>query len=255
MTIELSLTVLTAAFMGLLIGSLLNVAAIRIPGGESIVAPPSHCMHCGHRLGPLDLVPVASYLLLRGRCRYCKGRISPAYAIGELTAAAAFAVTAWRVGPDAELAAGLLLASVLIASAHSDLRTMLIPDKIVFFGLAAGLVARIFSHPLPWWDYLLGALLGGGLMLALAFVSKGGMGGGDIKLWTFAGLMLGVKLTLPAVFAASLLGSLYGVWLMLAGKFRRRMEVPFGPFIAAGALLAYWFGEQWIDGYLKLFTS
>ena len=254
MNIETMLIVVSAAFMGLLIGSFLNVAAIRIPRGESIVRPPSHCMHCGHRLRAGDLIPVLSYILLRGKCRYCGGRVSPAYALGELAAAVAFAVTAWRVGATAELAAGLLLASILITSAHSDLRTMLIPDKIVFFGLAAGLAARLFSHPLPWWDYALGALLGGGLMLLLAIISRGGMGGGDIKLWAFIGMMLGIKLTLLAVFAACLLGSLYGAGLMLAGKFRRRMAVPFAPFIAAGTLLVYWFGEQWSDWYMKLFT-
>lgn len=254
MNTELFLTVAWAAFAGLFVGSFLNVAAIRIPMGGSIVRPPSHCMHCGHRLRAADLIPVASYLLLRGKCRYCKGRIPPAYALGELAVAAAFAATAWRSGLSAELAAGLVLASVLVCSAHSDLRTMLIPDKIVFTGIALGLAARLLSHPLPWWDYALGAALGGGLMLLLAVVSRGGMGGGDIKLWAFIGMMLGFKLTLLAVFASSLLGSLYGAALMLAGKFRRRMEVPFGPFIAAGTLLAYWFGEYWINGYLKLFT-
>jgi len=240
--------------MGLLVGSFLNVAAIRIPKGESIVRPPSRCMHCGHRLRAGDLIPVVSYMLLRGKCRYCGGRVSPAYALGELAAAIAFAVTAWRIGASAELAAGLLLASILITAAHSDLRTMLIPDKLVFFGLAAGLAARLLSHPLSWWDYALGAVLGGGLMLLLALASRGGMGGGDIKLWAFIGLMLGIRLTLLAVFAASLLGSLYGAALMLAGRFRRRMEVPFAPFIAVGTMLVYWFGEQWIGWYMRLVT-
>lgn len=254
MSIELWLAVAPAAFVGLMVGSFLNVAAIRIPRGESVAFPPSRCMHCGHRLHAIDLIPVLSYLMLRGRCRYCRGRISPAYPAGEMAAAAAYAVTAWRVGPDAELAAGLVLASVLIASAHSDLRTMLIPDKIVFSGLVAGIAARLLSHPLPWWEYALGAVLGGGLMFLLAAVSRGGMGGGDIKLWTFIGLMLGVRLTLAAVFAAGLLGSLYGAGLMMAGKYRRRMQVPFAPFIAAGTLPVYWFGEQWIGWYLGLFT-
>jgi len=253
MNIDVWLTVAPAALLGLIIGSFLNVVAIRLPKGESIVYPPSHCLQCGRRLRAFDLIPVLSYLFLKGKCRYCRARISPAYPVGELVTAGAFAMTAWRVGWTPELAAGLLLASVLIAAAHADLRTMLIPDRIVGFGVAAGLIARIVSHPLPWWDYALGTALGGGLMLLLAYVSRGGMGGGDIKLYLFVGLMLGFKLTLLSIFAASLFGSLYGVGLMLAGKFRRRMQVPFGPFIAAGTLAAFWFGNGWIDIYLALY--
>ena len=236
--------------LGLLIGSFLNVVAIRLPKGESIAYPPSHCVHCGHTLGPLDLIPVLSYVLLRGRCRYCRGRISPAYPAGELAASAAFALMAWKTGYTPELAAALLLAGVLITAAHTDLREMVIPDKLVAFGLVAGLAARFFSPPLPWWDSALGAAAGSGLMLLLAVISRGGMGGGDIKLYLFVGLMLGFKLTMLSVFAASLLGSLYGLGLAMAGKFRRRMQIPFGPFIALGALLSYSFGESWLAFYL-----
>jgi len=221
-------------------------------GGESVVRPPSHCMNCRHRLGFLDLIPVLSFIVLGGRCRYCRSRISPAYPAGELAAAAAFAATAWRVGWTPELIAGLLLASVLIVIAHTDLRTMLIPDRIVVFALGAGLAARIVSHPLPWWDYALGSALGSGILLMLAVISRGGMGGGDIKLYLFVGMMLGYRLTLLSIFAASLLGSLYGLGLMLAGRFRRKMTVPFGPFIAAGSLAAYWFGNGLMEWYLAL---
>jgi len=233
-----------AALLGLIIGSFLNVVAIRLPKGESIAYPPSHCVHCGHPLRPADLIPVLSCVLLRGRCRYCRGRISPAYPAGELAAAAAFALVAWKTGFTPELAAALLLASVLITAAHTDLREMVIPDKLVAFGIAAGLAARLYSHPLPWWDYALGAAAGSGILMALAVISRGGMGGGDIKLYLFVGLMLGFKLTMLSIFAASLLGSLYGLILALAGKYRRRMHIPFGPFIALGALLTYTFGER-----------
>jgi len=211
------LVVAPAAVFGLAIGSFLNLVAIRVPKGESVISPPSRCMLCGHRLGAFDLIPVFGYLLLGGRCRYCRGRISLAYPAGELITAAAFAVTAWRVGWTPELPAGLLLASVLIAAAQTDLRTMLIPDRIVAFALGAGLAARIVSHPLPWWEYALGSVLGAGILLILAVISRGGMGGGDIKLYLFVGMMLGYKLTLLSIFTASLLGSLYGLGLVAAG--------------------------------------
>jgi prepilin signal peptidase PulO-like enzyme (type II secretory pathway) len=236
-----------------LIGSFLNVVAIRLPKGESIAYPPSHCVHCGHQLRPADLIPVLSYVLLRGRCRYCRSRISPAYPAGELAASAAFALMAWRTGCSLELIGAFLLAGVLIAASHTDLREMVIPDKLVAFGIAAGIAARLLSHPLPWWDYALGAAAGSGIMLLLAVVSRGGMGGGDIKLYLFVGLMLGLKLTILSIFAASVLGSLYGLGLMLAGKFQRRMHIPFGPFIALGAMLSYSFGESWLAVYLALF--
>jgi len=252
MNIPAWLVVAPAAVFGLVIGSFLNVVAVRVPRGESVIRPPSHCMHCGHRLGALDLIPVLGYIVLGGRCRYCRSRISPAYPAGEIATAAAFAMTAWRVGWTPELIAGLLLASVLIVAAQTDLRTLRIPDRIVVFALGAGLAARIVSHPLPWWDYALGSVLGAGILLMLAVISRGGMGGGDIKLYLFVGMMLGFKLTLMSIFAASLLGSLYGLGLMLAGRFRPKMALPFGPFIAAGSLAALWFGNGLIGWYLAL---
>lgn len=245
------LTIAAAALAGLFAGSILNAAAVRVPRREAVFRNLWRCLHCGRRSWASGFVPVLGYMAAKGRCPHCGSRIPPAFPAGELVTAGAFAVTAWRTGWTPELAAGLLLASVLIVAAHSDLRTMLIPDRIVRFSLAAGLAARILSHPLPWWDYLLGCAAGAGVMLLLALVSRGGMGGGDIKLYLFVGLMLGFKLTILSVFASSLLGSLYGAGLLLAGRYRRGMLVPFGPFIAAGSLASYWFGNEWIGVYLS----
>lgn len=249
------LTTFTAAFFGLIIGSFLNVVAIRLLKGESISYPPSHCVNCQHRLYPIDLVPVFSYLLLMGRCRYCKERISWTYPIGELAAAVAFGVTAWRIGYQPELLAGLLLASILIVIVQTDLRAMIIPDKVVFFGIGAAVLIRLFVHPLPLWSYLAAFVAGGGILLLLAVVSKGGMGGGDIKLFAFIGLILGLPLTLLALFVSAILGTLYGLLLILLKKFKRRTAIPFGPFLSIGSLLSYLWGTGLIDFYVRLFVS
>lgn len=241
-----------AAFggLGLLFGSFFNVVAIRLLKQESVVHPPSHCVHCKHRLGPLDLVPMLSYLLLRGRCRYCQVRISPAYAIGEFTTALLFASAAWWIGYDPELIPGLLLASILVIIVQTDLRAMIIPNKVVYFGMASAIVVRLFLHPLPWWDYVLAFLVGGGLFYALAVATKGGMGGGDIKLFAFVGILLGLKLTLLTIFLSSLTGTLYGIILMLLGRYKRKQAIPFGPFIAVGAWISYLWGDFLLSWYL-----
>jgi leader peptidase (prepilin peptidase)/N-methyltransferase len=242
-----------AAFgvLGLIFGSFFNVVAIRLLKQESIVHPPSHCVHCKHRLGPLDLVPVLSYMLLRGRCRYCQVRISPVYAIGEGITALLFASAAWWIGYSPDLIAGLLLASVLVIIVQTDLREMIIPNKVVYFGMGSAVALRFFIHPLPWWDYALAFLVGGGLFYGIAVATKGGMGGGDIKLFAFLGIILGLKLMLLTIFLSSLAGTLYGIVLMLLGRFKRKQAIPFGPFIAVGAWISYLWGDLLLSWYLS----
>jgi leader peptidase (prepilin peptidase) / N-methyltransferase len=243
--------------LGLLLGSFLNVVGIRIPLKQSITHPPSHCPHCNHRLGPFDLVPVFSWLLLRGRCRYCKAPVSPIYMVGEAVTGLLFGLMAWQLGATLELIPALLLVSILVAITVSDLRYMLIPDRIVFFGCGCALFLRLFVHPLPLWNYVLAFLVGGGVLYAIAWLSevllkKEGMGGGDIKLFGFIGLILGIKLTLLTLFTASVLGTFYGVMLILAGRYRRDQPMPFGPFIAIGAILTYLWGNDWLEWYMNM---
>ncbi|HZG88493.1 prepilin peptidase [Paenibacillus sp.] len=238
---------------GLLIGSFLNVVAIRALNKQSIVYPPSHCVHCKHRLRAWDLIPLLSYAALRGRCRYCRTRISAAYPIGEAATAALFFWTGLRFGPfDPEWLAGALLCAVLVAVVHTDLKAMLIPDRIVFPAVALAALLRAFVHPLPLWNYALAAAVGFGVLYLLAVVSKGGMGGGDIKLYLFIGLTCGFAATLLSLFAASLFGTLYGIAARLAGRTERGRPIPFGPFIAAGAILSFFYGQAWIEAYLGL---
>lgn len=238
--------------LGLFIGSFLNVVGLRIPQGESIVTPPSHCPSCNSRLGILDLVPVMSYVLLRGRCRHCGGNISPLYALFELLTAALFINSYIILGFQLELVIAWVFFSILIAITMSDLHTKLIPNKIIFPGMVFFLIMRWFAHTLPYIDYLIGFLVGGGLFYIVAILSRGGMGGGDIKLLAMIGLVIGWKLTLVTILLSSVIGLVISGILMLFGKIKRKQPIPFGPYIALAAVIAYFWGNQLIDWYVEL---
>jgi leader peptidase (prepilin peptidase) / N-methyltransferase len=251
--LELFLIVIT----GLIIGSFLNVVALRIPEGESVVYPPSHCPHCQHQLHARDLVPVFSFLWLRGKCRYCLAKISWQYPLGELFTAGLFAVTYLVLGLQAELAIGLVFAALVVAVTLADLRTMLIPDKILLAAMVLLVPLRIWQHPLGWGSYLWGMFIGGGIILALIlwsywWLKKEGMGMGDMKLMLVVGWVVGIQNTLLTLFLASFVGGLIGV-LLIVTKLRKREEyIPFGPFLALGAWVSYLWGDQMIEWYLNL---
>lgn len=240
---------------GLLFGSFLNVVAYRVPRGISVILPPSACPHCGGRLAPRDLVPLFSYLWLRGRCRRCRAPISPLYPLGEALTALTFWLVWHRVGPTPELAVGWGLASLLVAATMADLRDRLIPNRIV---LAAAMFlggCRLFTHPLPLEAYALGAAAGFGVLYALNGLSllvyrQEGIGGGDMKLMAAVGLAVGWKTVLLALLIGSLLGGAVAILLLATGKAHRRQYLPFGPMLAAGSLIAYLWGDALIAWYL-----
>ncbi|CAH1202522.1 Type 4 prepilin-like proteins leader peptide-processing enzyme [Paenibacillus plantiphilus] len=239
---------------GLIIGSFLNVVAIRLLEGTSIAFPASHCMTCKIELKSYELIPVLSYLFLRGKCRICKTSISPVYPIGEASAALLFILFAWKLGWQLELLPGLIFVSVMIVIVHTDLKARIIPDRVILFGLLVIVPIRLFiTYPLPLWDYAVASLLVGCLLYALAVISKGGFGGGDIKLFALIGLFIGLKATLLALFAASLIGYLFG----MLGRLRRRgtgdKSIPFGPYIAVAGVFAYLWGNQLFDWYWSLY--
>ncbi|MCI3922539.1 prepilin peptidase [Paenibacillus sp. TRM 82003] len=242
----------TLGVFGLLVGSFLNVVAIRVLKKQSIAFPPSHCVRCKHPLRPWDLVPVISYLALRGRCRYCKQQISPVYPTGETATGLTYAWVGWHYGPlDLEWIAGILLASILIVITHTDLKAMIIPNAVVFPAAGLAIALRLFVHPLPWWNYIAAAAIGFGLLYVLAVVSRGGMGGGDIKLYLFIGCLTGISVTLLSLFLASLFGFAYGMTAKAFGRKQAKQFIPFGPFIAAGTLLAFLYGPEWIEAYVN----
>ena len=242
-----------AGIFGLVFGSFYNVVGLRIPKKEAIVTPPSHCVSCNRRLSAIDLIPVFSYVFLRGKCRTCGAKVSPIYAITELATGVLFAFATWKLGITWELVVALLFISLLVIINVSDIAYMLIPDKILLFFLPLLIIGRILSPLNPWWDSIVGAAVGFGLLLLIAVVSKGGMGGGDIKLFLLIGLVLGTVDTLLTLFLASVIGMIAGIIVLKMKGKGRKTPVPFGPSIVVASVIVYFYGQQLIDMYLNLF--
>jgi leader peptidase (prepilin peptidase)/N-methyltransferase len=240
---------------GITLGSFFNVIGLRVPLKKSIIVPRSACPTCGHQLKPYELIPVISYLIQKGKCRGCQSRISPIYPIFELLTGILFATAPLVIGWSGELVVALSLISMFMIIIVSDIHYMIIPDKILIWFAGIFLLERIF-WPLPhWWDSLLGAVTGFTLLLVIALISKGGMGMGDVKLYALLGFVLGFKLVLLSFFLSTLFGAVIGGLAMLLKIFKRKQPIPFGPFIAAGTLTAYYWGSDLIDIYLQFLNQ
>lgn len=238
---------------GLVFGSFFNVVGLRVPKGESIVRPPSQCTVCDRNLTVKDLVPVFSYVFLKGKCRGCGTKIHWVYPVMELATGLLFAFAYYQLGFTLELVVALLFISLLVIITVSDIAYMLIPDKILLFFLIPLIVLRVFEPLSPWWDSIVGAVVGFGVLFLIAIVSKGGMGGGDIKLFFVIGLVLGWVPTLLTLFLASIIGTVIGVISLRRTKQGRKTPIPFGPSIAIAAIIAYFYGESLVDWYVNLF--
>jgi len=238
---------------GVTFGSFFNVVGIRIPNKQSLIRPPSQCSTCDRRLTILDLVPVVSYVMLKGKCRSCGTTIHWLYPVMELLTGIFFVIAFLQVGLTIELIVALLFISMLIILTVSDLVYMLIPDKllIVFGGLL--IIARIFSPLNPWWESIVGALVGFGILYLIAILSKGGMGGGDIKLFFVIGWVLGVIPTLLTLFIAAFIGMIVGFIHLKVKNAGKRTPIPFGPSIAVSAIIVYFWGSDILEWYITLF--
>ena len=230
--------------LGLILGSFLNVVIYRLPKGKSLASPPSSCPACGTRLGPIDLVPLLSYAFLGGRCRHCGAKISLRYPLVELLTGLVFSLLYLRYGYTAELVKYACLSSILICAAFIDMDARIIPDKLNLFALATGLVFLAVSREIGPLDGLYGLLAGGGFLLLLAIVSRGGMGGGDIKLFAVIGLYLGFPKVGVAMFISFLIAGILGIILIASGIKSRKEYIPLGPFISIGAFFVImWYNE------------
>ncbi len=226
---------------GLITGSFLNVLIYRIPRGESIVLPPSHCPSCNHRLGVLDLFPVLSYLWLGGKCRYCKTPISWRYPLVELITAVLTVICWMRFGLSIDGVMALVLTYVLIVIAFIDLDHKLIPNVLTLPMIIIGLFFRMWQGEII--AGILGVLIGGGPLLLVTLFYPKGMGMGDVKFLAMAGVFLGWEKALFILFSGSFLGILVIIPLMLLKKIDRKTAFPFGPFLVIGTLIAlYWEG-------------
>lgn len=248
--------VIAAVFFiyGIVFGSFFNVVGLRVPKKESIVSPPSHCTSCDRKLGILDLVPVFSYLILRGKCRGCGSKIGVIYPFMEFATGSLFALSYLSLGFSFELIIAILFMSLLVIITVSDIAYMLIPDKVLLPFAIALFASRVVIPLAPWWDSLLGAVVGFGVLYMIAVVSKGGMGGGDIKLFFVIGLVLGTVNTLLTLFLAALIGSVMGIIILRKTGQNRKTPIPFGPSIALAAVISYFWGADFVEWYMTMFT-
>jgi leader peptidase (prepilin peptidase)/N-methyltransferase len=239
-----------AAPLGLVIGSFLNVVAYRLPRGESLVAPPSHCPGCDTPIKPWDNIPLLSWIFLRGRCRSCSERISPRYPLVELATGVLFGALVVAHGPTDDLVVLLPFAAMLIAVADIDLEHRIVPNRIVVpmaaYGVAASAVVRTAMLP----ELLIAGAAAFTFLLLAALIHPAGMGMGDVKLAGVMGLYLGASIA-PALLVAFLSGSLVGLAIVARnGAKGRKQGVPFAPFMALGAVVSLFAGNQLIHLYI-----
>lgn len=252
---------------GLCFGSFLNVCIYRIPLEQSIVFPPSGCPKCNNRLEAIDMIPVLSYIFLKGKCRNCKEPISIQYPIVEFLTAVIWLVTYLRYGFTVETAGLIYLFTILIPIFFIDFKHMIIPNGLVLIGLAGGAIVlayHIFVGPFAlyesslWYTPLIGMVSASGILFAIAIIglmiykNDGAMGMGDVKLFMPIGLFLGWKLALLALFLSIMLGGIISIILLLFKIKDRKSAIPFGPFIISATFFAALYGNQFLRWYFKL---
>jgi len=254
---ELALELSVLGLFGLAIGSFLNVCIYRIPLGQSIVHPPSRCTGCGQALRWHHNVPVASWLLLRGRCAFCGAGISARYPAVELLTGVVFALHALVFEPGPLLLVRLAFAAVLIVLAFVDIDHRILPDSMTLTGIPLGVLAAVWLPP-GWRDSLLGVVVGGGSLWLIAeayyrWRKIEGMGMGDVKMLAMIGAVLGWRAVVVTLVLSSFSGALVGVLMMSRAKDGMRYALPFGTFLSLGALVASLVGEPLVAWYLSFY--
>jgi len=250
---------------GLIVGSFANVCIYRLPREESIVMPGSHCLSCGKPISWHDNIPILSFIFLRGRCRNCKGSISFQYPLVEFLTAFLFLMSFRFIGVSAALPFYWYLFVLLIIATFTDFAHLIIPDVISIPGMVVGLLASFIfpeimkaaSHTEGLVRSFIGLLAGGGAIwgigiLGKAVFKKDAMGGGDVKLMAMVGSFLGVKIALFSIFLGSLFGAIVGGVLIVSRLKTRKDYIPFGPYLALGAVSSFFWGEKMLDWYFGL---
>ncbi|WP_061965913.1 prepilin peptidase [Demequina aurantiaca] len=255
-------TYVLVALLGLVVGSFLNVVVWRVPRDESIRFPPSACPSCGHQIRSRDNIPVLSWLILGGKCRDCKARISARYPLIELLTGVLFVLVLWQFGLGLEFVAFAYLAAIGVALTAIDLDVHRLPNVIVlpaYVVLAVLLIAQSAVTG-DWWP-LARAAIGGASLFAFYFLAAilypGGMGFGDVKLAGVLGIALGWLGWGPLVvgsFAAFLVGGVVGVILLATGRVKRKGGIPFGPWMIVGAAIGVAWGQSLWNAYTGMFT-
>jgi len=243
-----------ALVLGAVVGSFLNVVIVRLPRDQSLVGPASHCVSCGKPIHWFDNIPLLSFLWLRGRCRHCQATISWRYPVVEATTALLFALAACHLGWGFQLIGAWLLLAALVTIAAIDLEHQVIPDAISLPAIAAGLALSFVTPSRSWIDSLLGIAVGGGIPFAVIVLSRGGMGGGDMRLGALIGAFLGWQGAALALFMAVVLGGVVATVLLIAGRKGRKDPIPFGPFLACSAVMSLFWGNAVLRWYWSGFA-
>jgi leader peptidase (prepilin peptidase)/N-methyltransferase len=244
-----------AGALGLILGSFINVVAYRLPRGESVVFPGSHCPSCDTPIRSYDNVPVLSWLVLRGRCRSCRGSISARYPIVEAVTAALLVAVVLVKGADRDAWLGLALVLILVPVTLIDLDHRIIPNKLMLIGTVVSLALVLLTHPSSLTEHLIAAGAAGGFLLVAALAYPGGMGMGDVKLAGVLGLFLG-RAVGPAMLVALVSGTVVGAVIIArkGAKEGRKTAIPFGPYLAFGGLVGLFAGGPIVDWYLDTFV-
>lgn len=241
--------------LGLVIGSFLNVCIHRIPMEESISYPPSHCTSCTHKLKPLDLIPVLSYIFLRGKCRYCNDKISIRYPIIEIVNAILYLFIYLNFGITLITIKYFIMISFAIVIAMIDYDTQFVYSSTTIFGMIMGIsfiVIQGIMYKNGVFDFLLGGIIGALIIGAIVFTTKG-MGEGDIEIAAIFGLFLGVKGIIVGLFLGIVIGGIAGIIILSLKLKKAKDKIAFGPFIVIGCLISMIWGNRLVEMYLTLF--
>lgn len=240
--------------LGLVIGSFLNVCIYRIPMEKSIAFPPSHCTKCNHNLNPLDLIPVISYMFLKGKCRYCSEKISIRYPLIEGLNGILYLIVYLKFGLTLITIKYCILVSILIVIGMIDYDTQFVFTSTTIFGGIVGVLFIIIQYILyknGFADLILGGLIGAIVIGLIVFLTRG-MGEGDIEIAAVCGLFLGIKGILLGLFLAIIIGGIIGIIILLLKLKNAKEKIAFGPFIAVGSLISMLFGAQILKFYWGL---
>jgi len=248
------INVILIFILGLIVGSFSNVCIYRIPRDESIVYPASHCPKCHSNILPKDNIPLLSYILLRGKCRNCKNKISIQYPIVEFLTGLIYLIIYLAFGLSFQTLIYIILSSALIIIAFIDLNDQIVPDVISLPGIVIGFIVSFFVTYISVINSGLGILVGGGIILIIGIAGtiifkKEAMGGGDVKLASMIGAFLGWRYIIISLFLGFFLGALAGIILILSKIKKREDMVPFGPFIILGSFITLLWGGQIISWY------
>jgi leader peptidase (prepilin peptidase)/N-methyltransferase len=248
---------IVSIIFGAMVGSFLNVCIIRLPKEESIIFPGSHCPHCKTPIKFYDNIPLISYLLLGGKCRYCHEPISIQYPLVEGIAAISSLVLFIRFGPSLSYIFYFSFVAALITITVIDLFHQIIPDVISLPGIGVGLLASLVIPHQTFFNSLIGMICGGGSLFLVAtlyqwWFKREGMGGGDVKLLAMIGAFLGWKSVILTIVLSSLIGSITGMIIMVLKGKDFKYAIPFGPFLSLGAVVSLFYGQNIINWYLYL---